>query len=301
MLSGDRRVLEENSDAALRLRLQREAVDGLDVFVWPQVHSWWHIWRQALRGHYDIITAQDPFFRGIFAWKLTWFTRAKLNVQVHADLDGVAWYRRIIARFVLRRADSVRVVSDRVAEQVRQMRVKASIHVLPIFVDLERFRMLAREAHEGHVILWIGRLETEKNPGEALDVLRAVRECVHDARLIMLGEGSQLEQLREKSHGLPVTFAGWGDPVAYLPQVDVVLSTSRHESWGASIVEALAAGVPVVSCDVGVAREAGATVAEEGKLAAATIDVLMTPQRAELRLRSFDRAAWAQAWRETLI
>lgn len=63
-------------------------------------------------------------------------------------------------------------------------------------------------------------------------------------------------------------------PAVFLETADVVLCTSLYESWGASIVEALAAGVPVVAPDVGVAKEAGATVVPRAQLAEAVVRVL---------------------------
>ena len=99
----------------------------------------------------------------------------------------------------------------------------------------------------------------------------------------------------------PIEFPGWQDPKSYLQISDVVLCTSRHESWGASIIEALAAGVPVVSLDVGIAKEAGAIVVARADLAAAICDVLRTGKRGKLLLIMPSREEWAKHWRETLI
>jgi glycosyltransferase involved in cell wall biosynthesis len=301
VVSGDRHVLSYESAAAARLRMQRSAVDALTVFVWPHVHSWWYIWREALRGGYDVITAQDPFYRGMFAWKLTWFTHASLNIQVHTDLDSQSLWRRAIAHFVLRRASSVRAVSKHVAAQVRATGTKAHIHVLPIFLDIERFRALPRRPHEGHMLLWIGRFEKEKNPEDALRVLREVRANIPDATLIMVGSGSMLEQVKRAAGELPVTFPGWADPAKYLPQADVVIATSRYESWGASIIEALAAGVPVVSLEVGIAREAGALIASPEDFAQVTERVLRERPPTELKLSVLHKDAWIKEWKNTLL
>jgi len=48
---------------------------------------------------------------------------------------------------------------------------------------------------------------------------------------------------------------------------DLLLVTSQYEGYGRQIIEALAARVPVLSTDVGVAREAGAIVATEQNFA----------------------------------
>lgn len=82
---------------------------------------------------------------------------------------------------------------------------------------------------------------------------------------------------------------------------DVVVCTSKHESWGASIVEALAAGVPVVAPDVGVAREAGAILADRTELSQKVIEVLQKPVHGKLTLELRGPEAWAHAWKESLV
>ena len=301
MISGDKQLLNPESDAGKRLTLMRAEVDQLDVFVWPQVHSWWQIFQAARGTDYNIITAQDPFFRGVLAWKLTWITRAKLNVQVHADLQGQSLFRHMLAQIMLRHADSVRVVSEKLRAQVQSYGVTCPIRVLPVYVDLERFARILPLEHAQKTILWIGRFEPEKAPLEALRALRQVRGQGVDARLIMLGQGSLEGVLRKEAEGMPVEFPGWGDPATYLPTADVVLCTSLNESWGASIVEALAAGVPVVAPDVGIAREAGAIVVAREQLGKAVARVLRDGGRSVLKLSLPSAREWAQEWRKTLV
>src|SRR3989344_3394996 len=300
MISGDRHLLEEGSPARARLELQKRVVERLDVFVWPQVHSIQEIRRAAKQNHYDVITAQDPFWRGHLAWHFARQTGASLNIQVHTDLSAQAWWRRMWARFQLRRANSIRVVSESLRQQVWAMGVTAPIHVLPVYIDVSEFRKVEPLPHEQKTILWIGRFEPEKNPAYAIHVLQKVRAGGIDAKLVMLGAGSLEQSLRQSAGTFPVEFPGWQDTKPYLQVADVVLCTSRHESWGASIVEALAASVPVVAPDVGIAREAGATIAERSQLAHAVIDILQNGTRGTLLLDLPSASEWARLWRETL-
>jgi glycosyltransferase involved in cell wall biosynthesis len=301
MLSGDRNILTQGIDAHARLELQRAQVEQLDVFVWPQIHSWREVYTAATTNTYDVITAQDPFWRGLLAWRLARRTGAKLNVQVHTDLDAQPFLRRALARIVLRYADSVRAVSGKIQKQVERFGVHAPIRVLPIFIELEQFRTLERKPHVQKTLLWLGRFESEKNPILAISVLEQVRLAGLDARLVMLGAGSMEREMRKRAANLPVEFPGWQDPKPYLQTADVVLSTSLHESWGASIVEALAAGVPVVAPDVGIAREAGANIADRSHLAEEVIGVLHSDTRGELKLSLLDKDEWAKRWKQTLV
>jgi len=136
----------------------------------------------------------------------------------------------------------------------------------------------------------------------ALEALQEVlKHGVVSVKLIMLGTGSLEAMVRKAAEGLPVEFPGWKDFAEYLPTADVVLSTSLHESWGAIIVEALAAGVPVVAPDVGIAREAGAIIAEPKDFAQKIIEVLQTSPRGKLLLELPNATEWAKQWEETLV
>lgn len=300
MISGDKNLLKEGSEARARLELQKSQAEQLDVFVWPQVHSRIEIWRAAKKNRYDVVTAQDPFWRGLLAWRVAKQTEAKLNLQVHTDLSAQSFLRRVLARFLLIRADSVRVVSEKIKKQVERLGAQGSICVLPIYIDITRFRNMAPKPHTQKTILWVGRFESEKDPLYAIHVLKEVREKV-DAKLIMLGAGSLEPSLRRQADKLPIEFFGWQDPVSYLQIADVVLCTSKHESWGASIVEALAAGVPVVAPDIGIAKEAGAVVVPRSDLGNAVIRVLNSGQRGELKILMPSAEEWAKRWRETLV
>lgn len=300
-ISGDRHILEPGTDAHARHKTMRERVEQLDVFAWPQLHTVRQVLRAARERAYTIVTAQDPFWRGALAWMVARRHKLALNVQVHTDLSAHAWWRRVLARRVLRRADSVRTVSEKIQAQVLSTGTKARVHVLPIYVDLERFRRVERLPHDRPTILWVGRFEDEKDPLRAVAVLREVRAKGVDAVLVMLGAGRLEKVLRKAAKGLPVEFPGWQPAEQYLPFADVVLSTSRHESWGASIIEALAAGVPVVAPDVGVAREAGAIIADRGDLASAVRTVLRDRPHAMLKIAFLDREAWAAKWNDTLL
>ena len=302
MISGDKNLLKTGAEARERLAIQTAAVEQLDVFVWPQVHNAWEIMCAARKNHYDVVTTQDPFWRGLLGWKIKFWFGAKLNLQVHADLSGQSLVKRMLARFLLRRADSIRPQSERVAAEIKKFGVKAPINILPVFINPARVVGVLRTHHPSFAktILWIGRFEQEKDPEAAIDVLRQVRETGVDAGLIMLGSGSLEGRLKRVSSGLPVEFPGWQEPVSYLAMADVVLSTSPYESYGASIVEALAAGVTVVSRDVGVAREAGAIVVPRSELGNAVIKVLNSGERGELKISLPSAEEWARRWRETL-
>jgi glycosyltransferase involved in cell wall biosynthesis len=100
-------------------------------------------------------------------------------------------------------------------------------------------------------LLWIGRLEPQKDPELALAVMAAMEVLSH---LTMLGDGALRDVLQQRISSLglqdKVTLKGHVPEIAsYLADADALLITSRYEGGPAVAVEALAQGVPVVSTD----------------------------------------------------
>lgn len=306
-LGTDRKILEEGSSARARQERYAERLGHLDIVLFSKdgadtdagalrvfpTRSVWKIfygfdaWRRATRlPKPDVVTTQDPFETGLVA---LWTARSlgvPLHVQIHTDPTARGFVRgslrnrirRGIMWFVLRRASRIRVVLSRTKDDLRAAGIKAPISVLPIFVDVARFRQLPRMKHPRFKIslLFFGRFEKEKHPCLALDALRAARRAGHDAGLTIIGEGSELQFLKERARGYGlesrVEFVGWQKDIApQLSMADIVLVPSRYEGYGLIIVESLAAGVPVLATDVGIAREAGAIVASAKEFPSALV------------------------------
>jgi len=176
--------------------------------------------------------------------------------------------------------------------------------------------MPRREA--GRSILWIGRLEPQKDPLLALKIVRALDAS---ARLIMLGEGSLQEDVQEEIVAMNlrdrVHLIGHVREIEpYLARADALLITSRYEGGPAVAVEALAAGLPVVSTDCShllrdllTRPEAGRLVASRKPaiLAAALEDVCAQPRAPDVLAAlaaPFEPQACAQAylaWFDSLV
>lgn len=235
--------------------------------------------RALSRQSIDVVTVQDPFETGLLTLIGMIGRAIPLHVQVHTDfldpafarLSVLNWVRVRIAPFVLRRAARIRVVSERAkASIVERYKLTTAITVLPIYVDVERFKdaeknaeLERRFARFEKKLLVVSRLEKEKN------IELAIRAFAHayskSECLIIVGEGSERGRLellaREFDLEGFIFFESAHDPAPYYKIADVLLVPSYYEGYGLVIVEALAAGIPVLSTDVGIAREAGAIVA----------------------------------------
>jgi glycosyltransferase involved in cell wall biosynthesis len=128
-----------------------------------------------------------------------------------------------------------------------------------------RFRSAAMRARlsNGHpdetLLIYVGRLGTEKQ----IDQIKAVLEQVPGTRLALVGDGPARDDLAAHFEGLPVVFAGYlsGTELseAYA-SADIFVFPSALETFGLVVVEAMAAGLPVVASRVGGVRD----VVEEG-------------------------------------
>lgn len=334
VLSTDWNAFNETSAVTKRLRMQARTVERMDVLVphGPKqlvqiagnaavrgfglgrvmgslrtIAAGWRIARP------DVVSAQDPFLTGLIAWIIAWMRGSKLHLQVHTDLFDSYFSSRslcnrlkvLLARFLLSQADAVRVVSKRIADSL-VARGYAAPTVLPVFVDIENLTKAealdrrGRYPHFKKLILVVSRLEKEKNVAASIRAFAEIAKVESAAGLLIIGSGSQRESLEALviESGLlgKVVFEGAQDPFPFYKVADVVLVTSAYEGFGMVIVEALAAGCPVVSYDVGLAREAGAVIATSADLPRVAIAVLSEGKRGKLSLNLPSEAEYRELW-----
>lgn len=137
------------------------------------------------------------------------------------------------------------------------------IRVIPNGVDIARYRphpALTRDMLglpcDGRLIGQVGRLETEKDHATLLRAFAIVACTCLDARLVIVGDGSQRSELQRAAGALGlaarVHFLGLRSDVAdLLPHLDVFVLSSRNEGLPFALLEAMACGRPVVATSVG--------------------------------------------------
>lgn len=239
-----------------------------------------------------------------------WDADAAIFGQFAAGLAGVRFLtsRRDLGQIyprwkqaLLRRADrrAIRVVAN--AEAVRDHFAARGlpadqIVVLPNLVDLEERDRLAAvpfsragELPAGRRLVAVNRLDPEKNVGLLIEALPLVRKQVPDAALVVAGAGREMPALCAQAAGLGVAadvcFLGEIHEVpALLPLCEIgALVPIRNEGLSNTILEYMAAGLPVLATDCGGNRE-------------------LVRDRATGRLvpDGADAAAVARAWTELL-
>jgi glycosyltransferase involved in cell wall biosynthesis len=102
----------------------------------------------------------------------------------------------------------------------------------------------------GHLLLYIGRLSAEKQ----IERIRPVLEAMPQARLALVGDGPHRQQLERHFDGTATTFVGYlaGQELASAyASGDAFLFPSSTETLGLVLLEAMAAGCPVVGANRG--------------------------------------------------
>jgi len=229
--------------------------------------------RKFVRGK-SVITTQDPFECGLAGLKVKNKWRLPLEVQLHTDpfspyFSGfLNFIRKHIARKVLRRADSLRVVTTVLGEEItkRFSIPKEKISVLPIYIDTKSVEegKITFDLHSRfgwHFIMLVAaRLNPEKNVSLAIEILAKLRTRFSDAGLVIVGDGPEKSNLEALSKKLGVdsniAFVGWQDNMStYYRTANLFLQTSLFEGYGLALVEAGLSGLPVVTTAVGIAGE----------------------------------------------
>jgi phosphatidylinositol alpha-mannosyltransferase len=198
---------------------------------------------------------------------------------VHAYLDRSYAVRLAapVLRRIWRRVGIGVAVSEAAASFLRRAVPSAALEIVPNGVDVGSFADAAARAdlRDGRRILWVNRLDPQKGFPVALAAFAKVVTEVPDAVLIVAGEGRDREALGLLTDGVRARVDMRGavshdDVPTYHAASEVFVSPAvGQESFGMVLVEAMAAGSPVVATDIPGYRE----VVTDG------VDGLLVPPR----------------------
>jgi phosphatidylinositol alpha-mannosyltransferase len=224
---------------------------------------------------------------------------------------------RVLQRY-LDRLDAAIAVS-RACLAPLEGRLWADFRIVPNGVDVERFgqgRRL-RALDDGKlIVLWVGRIEPRNGLDRMLAAFALARRVI-DARLVIVGDGPLLPRYRARvpaELARDVVFAGRvvDDRPDYYASAHVYCAPTRIASFGVTLLEAMAAGTPVLASDIDGFREVlhhgveGELLPpdEPGAWARAIVRLARDPARAaQLGLagrRTAQRYAWPAVTREVL-
>ncbi len=172
------------------------------------------------------------------------------------DFPGKSIFHKSVLRYNLNHAERIYSASNVMAEVTKKISKKPT-YLIPFGVDTDFFHPSDEKKYSGKKIT-IGTVKAlEKVYG--IDILIKAFKIIVDhnpelnLKLLIVGGGSQLIYLQKLTEQLllrdKVTFAGridYKDIPMYYKQIDIFANLSRHESFGVSVLEAMACGKPVV-------------------------------------------------------
>ena len=232
-------------------------------------------WARRLGRAADIVHVHHPYPIGEMAHLFSG-SRAKTVITYHSDIvrqkNLLRLYRPLLWR-VLRRADRIIATSPRYIDTSPFLsRFRDKCVVIPLGVDVDRFAAadparvsavrrqlsvtLPREASRTPLLLSVGKLRYYKG----LDTLIRALPALPLARLAIVGSGPMQAEWQTLANSLGVAdrvrFIGEVPDVdlpAYYHAADlfVLPASARAEAFGTVLTEAMAAGLPCVTTEVG--------------------------------------------------
>jgi glycosyltransferase involved in cell wall biosynthesis len=235
-----------------------------------------------------IITDVERYFL-LSAWQLPGKLYAKRNhipyiAEYHTDLynfsaayPGWQWFRNIarssqIASYLYRQLDMTICASDAASQSCKELGIP-NIKTIPFLgIDVSTYSpsrrnrkwlepWLSVKERDNKVLLFLGRLGFEKRVDLLIEAFTKLKRREPNCSLIIAGDGpvdvvNQLKSLAQQVSDIHFTGFLLGETKAnVLASCDIFCSPSPYETFGRTIVEAMASGIPIVTVDSGAVSE----------------------------------------------
>lgn len=263
-----------NADGILRVPARAVPLDPEDrVMRWRTLTG---LAPLLARRRVDLVHIQTPFVAHYAGLRLaralgvpalaTYHTLFEEYLHHYVPLVPRPWTRSLVRSFSRGQCnalDAVVVPSSPIRERLAAYGVTTPMHVLPTgmpeaaFVagDGAAFRARHGIAADRPVALFVGRVAHEKNIGFLLKAVDHARRTLPEALLIVAGDGPARDALRAQAARLEladnVLFLGYLDRHGELPgcyaAADLFVFASRTETQGLVLLEAMAAGTPLLA------------------------------------------------------
>ena len=168
-----------------------------------------------------------------------------------------------VITFSINKSDAVTTVSESLKnDTLEHFKIEKPIQVIPNFVCMDRYELQpdlgfkTSIAPNGEkIIMHISNFRPVKRVSDVIEVFKKIRDKI-PAKLVMVGDGPERLKVESMCRSLgicnEIKFMGKVKAVeTVLSFADLFLLTSETESFGLAALEAMAAGVPVVSSNTG--------------------------------------------------
>jgi phosphatidyl-myo-inositol alpha-mannosyltransferase len=223
--------------------------------------SWWTARRLLRDRPFDVLHMHEPLMP-LPSWFVLRHATAPVVATFHTYRErGHRWYPRFQALFErLMRRVNVRLAVSESAKRTVAAHFPGDYEVVPNAIDVNRFatpapRPAIMPADRPHV-LYVGRMEPRKGVDRLVRAMSLVQARVPGVQLVVVGGGPDRAAVESLARELDVSvvFAGGVSDAGlpgYYQAADVVCSPALgDESFGLVLLEAMAAGRPIVATNI---------------------------------------------------
>ncbi len=173
---------------------------------------------------------------------------------------------KTILKYNLRKADSICATSNTIKDYLKPVTNK-SVNIIPFGVDVNDFckkKVVSLFDDDTFVVGSIKPLEPLYNTDVLIKAFANIKNTYphKKIKLMIIGEGSQMESLIKLTEELSITqdvmFTGriaFSEVSNYFNMLDILVNISDYESFGVSVIEAMACEKPVIATNTGGLKE----------------------------------------------
>lgn len=254
-----------------RLALYRMPLQFLPLYskirrLWFNFWAYNKVKKIHQKNPYNIIHIHGDFIEAYFGGKLSKKLGILAVITIHAGLNKRllkpknAQYFKNISKIIC--------VSEEIAEDLESIGIPESkIEIISSgvylveFADADKNKISElRNQYGKPILISVGVLRVNKGFTYLVEAFRQIKEKIDSATLIIIGDGLERKNLEKQTVGIPgVYFLGRQEHdkvIEYLKAADIfvlasISTASDREGTPSSIMEAMAAGLPVVATRVG--------------------------------------------------
>ncbi|MHA1250450.1 MAG: glycosyltransferase [Candidatus Helarchaeota archaeon] len=265
-----------------KYKLKNISKKNIKIYFTNAIFKYFHIFKLFLiylkiskKNKFDLITTQDPFITGFMGLIIKKISSVPLNVQIHANfINNPYWLKESIINyllnfigiFVLKRCDTIRVVTNLIKYQIRKISNINSkiIKNIPVFIDPNTYKIqkkkvikmnnLKKDNSKKIKFFSLGRLVKQKNFLNLIKAADLLRKNYKDFIIFIGGDGPQRKILQKevKKRNLEeyikiLGFLNEDEKNYYFKHSDVFISSSNYEGLGIVKLEAALYKKPIIT------------------------------------------------------
>ena len=217
------------------------------------------------RERFDVVDCQQFPYTSVFGSVAACRISRSPLVITWYEVWGDCWYDylgrigaggKVLERLAARVPAHTVAISETTKAGLVSMAGEREITVLPIGIDIDEIDSVL-PAKTRSDVLFAGRLIREKHVDVLIDAVGILRQADPGIRCLIIGDGPERTSLEEKVRSMDLSdnilFTGFlprsEDVIAHMQSSRVFVLPSTREGFGISVLEALAAGLPVVTID----------------------------------------------------